>query len=266
MSYAVEVREYIGYLLRSLYARLASDGSGPRDHVVLDTLADQAAGSQQELAERLGINRTIMVKLIDRLSEEGLVVRTVNPANRRSHVISVTPKGRETLEGLRATMAARDGELTAALTPAERERFTELLGRLAGSAGSTEHLISRAHFELRRRGDALLAHTGMKMRFVGPLMTIGRLGPCPQQRLAEAMGYTEAAAAQVVDELAEAGLVARGQDPLDRRRYALELTPLGMERLETAQASADTLQGEVIAALGGPAEGEEFRELLRRLV
>ncbi|WP_066376083.1 MarR family winged helix-turn-helix transcriptional regulator [Herbidospora mongoliensis] len=260
------MREYIGFLLRTLYARFAADGSGPRDYVLLEALADQAAESQQELAKGLGINRTIMVRLIDRLSEEGLVVRTVNPANRRSHVISVTSKGRDVLEGMRAAMAARDSELTAALTPAERDRFTELLARLVGSAGSAEHLVSQAHFMARRRGDALLAGAGMKMRYFGPLWTIGHHGPCPQQRLAEVMGYTEAAAAQVVEELVASGSVARGHDPLDRRRYALELTPTGMERLETAQSAADTLQGEVIAALGGPAEGEEFGELLRRLV
>ncbi|GAB1821458.1 MarR family winged helix-turn-helix transcriptional regulator [Herbidospora sp. RD11066] len=260
------MREYLGFLLRTLYARIAADGAGPRDLVLLDTLADQPVGSQQELAVHLGINRTIMVKLIDRLSGEGLVVRTVNPANRRSQMISVTSRGREVLEEMRAAMAARDGELTAALTPSERARFTELLGRLVGSVGGVDHLVSQAHFMARRRGDALLADAGLKMRYFGPLWTIGQHGPCPQQRLAEVMGYTEAAAAQVVDELVSSGSVARGQDPLDRRRYALELTPLGMERLEVAQKAADTLQRELIAALGGPAEGEEFGELLRRLV
>ncbi|MFD2354860.1 MarR family transcriptional regulator [Nonomuraea ferruginea] len=49
--------------------------------------------------------------------------------------------------------------------------------------------------------------------------------PCAQQQLARRLDITELAAAQIVDELVRLGLVARGQDPADRRRYALELTP-----------------------------------------
>ncbi|MFC7647604.1 MarR family winged helix-turn-helix transcriptional regulator [Streptosporangium lutulentum] len=118
-------------------------------------LADEDAPSQQDLAHRLGINRTIMVKLLDRLQRIGYVTRTRNPANRRTYVLSVTDEGRAALKDMRQAAADRDARLTAPLTPPERHRLNELLGRLVAhdersTIPSTEHLIAQAHYRLRR--------------------------------------------------------------------------------------------------------------------
>ncbi|MFD2354859.1 MarR family winged helix-turn-helix transcriptional regulator [Nonomuraea ferruginea] len=110
-----------GRLLRRVYARFTaealSDDPRSRDFVVLDTLADQDADSQLELAERLGINRTIMVRLVDRLQQAGYVTRTRNPANRRSYVLSITEEGRKARDAMREAVAERDARVTASLTP-----------------------------------------------------------------------------------------------------------------------------------------------------
>jgi predicted ArsR family transcriptional regulator len=81
------LHETIGFLMRQMYVRFTAaavhDDPMSRDLVVLDTLADQDAASQQDLAERLGINRAIMVRVIDRLEHVGHVRRMRNPGNRR---------------------------------------------------------------------------------------------------------------------------------------------------------------------------------------
>lgn len=269
-----ELRGFVGYLLRRVFARLTAealqDGPRSRDFVVLDALAEQDAASQAEVAERLGINRTIMVRLIDRLELAGHVTRSRNPANRRSYVLSLTASGRAALDGMRAAVSDRDARITAGLTAPERRRFDALLGRLLPepeqpAVRSTEYLVTQAHFRLRRLGDDRLAATGLRVRHFGPLTAIDRLGPCPQQRLAHYLAITEPAAAEVVDDLVTSGLVARGRDPQDRRRYALVLTDLGRERLAVVRAGVERLQADVIDALG--ADGErELRALLVKLL
>lgn len=265
---------YVGELLRRAFVRFTSeamqDGPQSRDFVVLDVLADQNARSQKELAERLGINRTIMVRLIDRLESAGYVTRNRNPANRRSYVLSLTEAGRAELAGMRQAVSDRDARLTATLTSRERRRFNELLSRLQPEPDkpaiqSTEYLVAQAHYRQRRLFDALMNDIGLRVRHFGPLAAIGRLGPCPQQQLAQHLGVTEPTAAELVDELVQAGLVARGQDPHDRRRYALELTELGRKRLPQAHEAAQRTQVEVLEILGAEAE-HELRVLLTKLL
>ena len=246
------------------------DDRTSRDFVVLNSLAAHEADSQRDLAERLGINRTIMVRLIDRLEAAGYVARTRNPANRRSNVLSLTEAGRRALDEMRQEVSIRDERITGALSQSERRRLDQLLCKLLpepddAPAQSTEYLIAHAHYLLRRRGDALLADAGLKMRHFGPLFAIDRLGPSPQQQLAEYVAITEPAAAEVVDELVQARLVTRGQDPHDRRRYALELTELGRQRLSVIGDVSQRLNADVTDTLG--AEGvDDLRSLLTKLL
>ncbi len=257
-----ELTAYIGYLLRRVYAQC---DAGPREYLVLDALAEDDVQSQQSLASRLDVSRTIMVRLVDRLEDAGLVTRTPNPANRRSHILSITDAGRATL----ADLSTQDEKLTAPLTERERVRLTELLRRLVPGAGdwTVEHLVTQAHLRLWKLGDSdpALTEAGLRVRHFGPLSAIAALGPCPQQALARHLAITEPAAAELVDPLVKAGLVARGQDRHDRRRYALELTPLGRERLAVVRAAVERLDATVRSELG-PDGHHELRTLLLKLL
>ena len=117
-----------------------------------------------------------------------------------------------------------------------------------------------------RRGDALVSGAGMRVRDFGALYAVGKLGPCPQQQFARYLALTEPTAALIVDELVEKGLVTRGQDPDDRRRYALELTALGRERLAYLTEAVDRLQAEIVAAFGGRETEAELHTLIHKLL
>ncbi len=275
VALAPELTRYLPYLMRRAFAHVsatAARSTQPRDFVVLASLVDQDVFSQQELAERLEINRTIMVKLIDRLEDAGYVTRTRNPGNRRSYVLSLTDAGRGALDEMRQSITERDEQLTLMLTPAERERLNDLLRRLLGEPQktpatlSTEYLITQSFYLLRRRGDLMVSDAGLRVRNFGPLFAIGKFGPCPQQQLARYLAVTEPAAAQIVDELVQADFVARGQDPADRRRYALELTELGRRKLATLQDAVERFQAELVRTLGGPEDEEDIYTLLHKLL
>ncbi|MGW7243601.1 MarR family winged helix-turn-helix transcriptional regulator [Streptomyces sp. NPDC054804] len=265
---------FIGYLLRRVYAQFAASGDGgdsdSRDFLVLDALTGHDWESQLDLAERLGINRTIMVGVIDRLEDRDEVRRTRNPDNRRQYVLSLTDRGREAVEARRRAVAERDARLTAVLTPEETARLDELLARLLPESAQplvqgTEYLVAQAHHRLRKHGDDKLAGTGLRVRHYGPLSALDVLGAISQQRLAELLAITGPAASQLVDELVKLGLVRRGRDPHDRRRYALEVTELGREQLAVVARAVAELAGDVSDMLG-PGGEQDLRELLLKLL
>jgi DNA-binding MarR family transcriptional regulator len=268
---------HTGFLLRRAFwraNRLAteamSNGAHPRDFVVLGVLAEQDAYSQQDLAERLGINRTIMVKLIDKLEARGYVTRTRNPLDRRSYTLSVTPAGRRALKAMRPAIADSEKRINAGLAPVERERLNELLGRLHPSTvppslRRTGYLIAQVHHDLRRRHDEALASVGIQTRHFSVLAVLTELALCSQQQLAAQLAIAEPAAVQIVDELESSGLVSRGRDPQDRRRYALELTPTGRQRYAAASRAVDGVEAQLSAALGDDAM-VELRELLTKML
>ncbi|MCG5213427.1 MarR family transcriptional regulator [Streptosporangium soli] len=263
-----------GHLLRRVFAAVTAhavqDGSQSREFVVLDVLADEDAPSQQDLAHRLGINRTIMVRLLDRLQAAGHVIRTRNPANRRTYVLSLTEAGRTALDGMRHAVADRDARLTNALTTPERRRLTALLTKLVADDGpsaihSIEHLIAQAHYRLRRLGDHQLAPYDLRTRHFALLPALDRLAPCPQEQLARYLHLTEPATASLIEELVTAGIVSRGQDPHDRRRYALQLTDLGRARIPAVREALESIERDVDDILGRDG-AQELRTLLTKLL
>lgn len=272
---APELGRYIGFLIRRVHAQFAAataeGDSRPRDHAVLVVLADGNAFSQVELAERLGINRTIMIGVLDRVEAAGWVIRVRRPGNRRAHMLSITDAGRAQLESLRVEVERLDEKVTPNLSAAERRRLNELVHRLLPEPErtplqvGTQFLVAQVHHLLRKRGDAMLADSGLRVRHYGPLTAIGIFGPCPQQKLANYLAITEPATAQLVEELVQSGLVLRGQDPDDRRRSALVLTEHGRQRLGEVSEAVERMQAGLVDILGADGDAE-LRSLLARVL
>src|SRR5512146_680708 len=62
---------------------------------------------------------------------------------------------------------------------------------------------------------------------VNVLMRLFHRGKCGVSQMGEEMGVTNAAASQAIDRLVHMGLIARSEDPLDRRAKILLLTDKG---------------------------------------
>ncbi|MCE6995893.1 MarR family transcriptional regulator [Saccharothrix sp. S26] len=119
------------YLLKHAHLRmaellneaLAPHGVEGRELGVMLALAGRAPMSQQQAAQRLGIDRTTMVALLDALEGKGLVSRHPDAEDRRRNVVELTEAGRETL---RLAVAASDEAERAFLTPLTPEAAREL--------------------------------------------------------------------------------------------------------------------------------------------
>src|SRR6185295_17520820 len=114
---------------------LAPIGINAGELSVLLLLDAREPESQQQAAQRLGVDRTTMVALIDALEGKGLVERRPDPADRRRNVIELTDIGRKTLR--RATRASDQAErrLLSQLDGAETEHLRSLLRRVAAAPG-----------------------------------------------------------------------------------------------------------------------------------
>ena len=111
----------LGYLLKHAQQRLseftapalAPFGITGRELAVLMSIDDLTPLSQQDVADRLGVDRTTMVTLIDGLEDKGLVVRRPDAEDRRRNVVVLTGRGQATMvEAVEAAEAAEQRFLT----------------------------------------------------------------------------------------------------------------------------------------------------------
>ena len=107
---------------------------------ILALIAANPGVSQARLAHEAGIDKTILVSLIDDLEDAGWAVRVRSRDDRRKHALLVTPKGSEALADL--TEAAHEAEAKArsALTPKELDQLFHVLDKLYASCFREEEI------------------------------------------------------------------------------------------------------------------------------
>jgi DNA-binding MarR family transcriptional regulator len=131
----------LGYLLKHA-GRLMSDLNTaalapfdiePRELGVLIVIDSFEPASQQQVAERIGIDRTTMVAMLDTLEAKGLVSRRPDAEDRRRNVVELTPAGQDTLTRGVAASETAEAQLLAALSPEEATQLRELLARVVAT-------------------------------------------------------------------------------------------------------------------------------------
>jgi DNA-binding MarR family transcriptional regulator len=107
----------------------------PRQLVALNLLHEHGPLSQQALGEALTLDPSNVVGLLNELEERGLITRQRDPADRRRHIVSLSPGGQAELATGGQLTAVEDNVLKA-LSPAERATLYELLQRAVGGAAN----------------------------------------------------------------------------------------------------------------------------------
>lgn len=109
---------------------LAPLGLGPRQFGALAVLADEGPLSQQRLGERVGLDRTTMVALVDGLERSGMVERERNPDDRRAYALRATPRGRRVLARATAAVDRAEADFLRRLPAQDARRLKEILRTL----------------------------------------------------------------------------------------------------------------------------------------
>ncbi|TAJ83394.1 MarR family transcriptional regulator [Reyranella sp.] len=98
-------------------------------------LVDRNAGlSQMALARALGIDRSTLVPILDRLQGRGLLVRRRSPTDGRTHALALTPVGAKALARFAKLVRAHEARIASALSTAETRTLIELLEKVRASS------------------------------------------------------------------------------------------------------------------------------------
>jgi DNA-binding MarR family transcriptional regulator len=111
--------KHVERLMSELHVEaLASFDINARDLGVLLVIDRFEPASQQQVAERLGVDRTTMV------------ARRPDAEDRRRNVVELTPAGQDLLRQATAASDTVEAELLAPLAPQEGEQLRDLLARV----------------------------------------------------------------------------------------------------------------------------------------
>jgi DNA-binding MarR family transcriptional regulator len=99
-------------------------------YIVLTALVEQPVRTQAALAQAINADKSRIIGVLDELQERGLIRRQPDEADRRVHLLSMTPAGDRLRRSVEAGIRRREEEVLAVLAPGERDAFLESLKAL----------------------------------------------------------------------------------------------------------------------------------------
>ncbi|WP_434589239.1 MarR family winged helix-turn-helix transcriptional regulator [Streptomyces sp. A5-4] len=112
-------------------------GQTPRHAMTLMYL-DAGPMSQQTLIERLEVDPSQLVGILNDLERDELAQRRRDPADRRRHIVEMTPAGAAALRLMNKALDEVERALFADLSECDRKSLRDLLGRIRTPADHYE--------------------------------------------------------------------------------------------------------------------------------
>jgi DNA-binding MarR family transcriptional regulator len=136
----------LGYALRRAQSAVFADFAGtfsragealtPGEFGLLVLVERNAGLSQMALARALGIDRSTLVPILDRLQERGLLVRRRSPTDARTHALGLTPLGLKALVRYTKLVRTHERRIATGLSADETQLLLDLLDKVRSSARS----------------------------------------------------------------------------------------------------------------------------------
>jgi MarR family transcriptional regulator, organic hydroperoxide resistance regulator len=117
--------------LQALAARLAELDLPASEINVLANLAWCRPLTVGALATATATRPTTLTSMLDRLARRGYVLREVDPADRRSFLISLTPAGQQAAATVSAAVSELEQAALASVSPAQQAGFLAVVGALS---------------------------------------------------------------------------------------------------------------------------------------
>jgi len=128
------------------------------------------------------------------------------------------------------------------------------------TTGSIVLLTRLARLVYRRSTEELL---GIRLKELAALAYLRDHEAATQQALMQAFCLDANSCVLLLNELEAAGFAERRRDATDRRRHLVAITPAGRQALERAEHAQESIEDDVLAALG-PDDRAALRDLLSR--
>lgn len=140
-------RGFIMYRIGWAYLSLAQQSAALLEkHVGLTNrqwwiLAEMVASNPEtasEIARRTGVDKALVSRNLQALSDKGLVDWSVKPGDRRAKVLTLTDAGRERHRRAREIMETRNSFVLRDIDEADVERAVDVLHRLISASEETD--------------------------------------------------------------------------------------------------------------------------------
>lgn len=118
---------------RAFDEALAEAGGSLPVWLVLLNLKSQGGVNQRQLAEAVGITEATLTHHLNLLDAQGVLTRRRDPANRRVHVVELTPAGEDLFVRLLREARAFDQRLRQGVSEADISRLRRLLDRIGAN-------------------------------------------------------------------------------------------------------------------------------------
>ncbi|RDS82291.1 MarR family transcriptional regulator [Dyella monticola] len=145
MSNISDLTTHMGYWLRlasnavsqEFARKVTAEGVTVAEWACMRSMYDEDAMSPSALAEKMGMTKSAISKLADRLVEKSLIERTSNPDDKRGQSLRLTKEGRRKIPRLAKLADQNDAENFAVLTAKERASLDRILRAFAERHGLT---------------------------------------------------------------------------------------------------------------------------------
>ncbi len=114
--------EFVGFQLHKVRNFLASElyrmiapGALPGDFPILYLIARNPGRTQTAIARAVGLDRSSLVPILNRLEREGWVNRSVSHEDKRAHSLVLTGPGRTKLDELQAAVTSLEDRMSACI-------------------------------------------------------------------------------------------------------------------------------------------------------
>jgi DNA-binding MarR family transcriptional regulator len=105
-----------------------------RDYIVLSALHKTPHLTQRELGRSLGLDKSTLMKQLDRLERMGLVERLADPRDRRIRIPQITDAGQTARSQVAVACASIEALALAGAGPGEEDAFRRLLIEIIGDS------------------------------------------------------------------------------------------------------------------------------------
>ena len=135
----------LSYINRNVMAIIGRElepyGIGHGQFPLMMYLYEQDGVNQETMAQVMRVDKATIARNVQRLLEEGYIVRERDESDARSYVIRLTPKGREVEGAMRSVSEVVQDVLLKGLSEDEACRAREMLERMA--ANVIDHVEGR---------------------------------------------------------------------------------------------------------------------------
>jgi len=121
-------------LARHARYSIEPSGLGASDFAILELLLHRGEQPVNAIGRRVDLTSGAITSAVDRLEAQGLVVRSADAEDRRTRIVSLTPKGAARIRKVFAVHKRTIEGVTSSLTKAERETLIDLIKKLGKDA------------------------------------------------------------------------------------------------------------------------------------